>query len=838
MKSINWKKSLVCCVSFLAVFFGEVAVNIACGPEQDPYDYYVSYFHNNVQGDEYEAFAFNEMVYLYKNEEFESEPEINSAEWANFLNIKKEDVFKVMYNRDSLTNIKLVNLSIQSINNLPDSLKQNSYVKAMAKNEEALKYFNFAKSCEPLATSDFDPWNPVQRDSVAMIKKAEEAIRFAAIEKQDFLKLRYAYQATRMFHYAGKYEDCKITYEKYVEPNKIKSAVNGWALALYAGAVRYSGNPDRAAYLFAKVFASNPERRVQAYKNYFYTSAPIENVLKHAKNDTEKAAVWAIEGFGTSSPNLESLQNVYEYQPKSLLTGALLVREVNKLEQNLIKESDIAKNSFARYFARYGDDGKTIDSAKDANLKHLIQLKEFALKLANDKKYPQAELGTITAAYLSWMQNKPAAGVAYLAGIKNVDKLPERYRDQVRIIQLLCESTKIKKGENFNENNLLPALKWLDEKRYAENKPQPTAQDYYDDWANGENRFTITTRNFYQQILAPAYLKMGDTAKAALALVKGDLKYSSLKNNSLFKNISYQTTTFWQQSLSPKTMQDLAKFKTRPKADDVESLLASALNKLANNDFYELYGTTYLRTHNYAKAIECFNKISAGYKYFTPSNWYGNNEDNKLYANSFTETINDYPKKYGKMQTGINKKTFAQEMLRLQKLALNDKKNASLYYYKMANGIYQTGYYGNSWFLISYDWSSYDLYGPPQTLYDNDYKLATTAKAFYNKAKLLSSDANFKAKCTFMLAKCEQKKIINTSYGNVYNYDENYEVTRNKFMAANFNNPYFKELKAKYAITPFYKIAVNQCSYFKEFLRPTKSIKPKPQKVIIVEKGK
>ena len=821
---MNWKKSLIFCISFTAVFFGEIAVNIACGPEQDPYDYYVSFFHNNVQGNEYEAFAYNEMVYLFKDEEFESEAKINSAEWADFLNVKKEDVYKTMYDVDSLTNITLTNLTTISFESLPDSLKQNTFIQALKKNERVFDYFAFAKSCEPFAVSDYDAWAPVERDSVALIKKAKEAVTLTVKEKDDFLKLRYAYQATRMFHYAGNYNDCIKTYQGYVATSKIKSAVNGWALALYAGAVRYNGNPDEAAYLFSKVFSSNPERRVQAYKNYFYTSAPVENALKYAKNDAEIAAVWAIEGFGTSAPNLEGLKKVYEYQPKSLLTGALLVREINKLEQHLISESDIAKTSYANYFA---DENLNTDSAKNINLKQLGAIKDFALKLASDKKYPQPELGTITAAYLSWMENNPGAGVTYLSSIKNVDKLPSKYQDQIKIIQLLCESSKIKKGEKFDEDKLLPALRWLDEKRYDEHTSQPEKGSYNDDWRNGQNRFTKTTRNFYQQVLAPAYLKLGDTAKAALAMVKGDLHYRTIKDNALFENLSEQTTTFWQKSLSPNTMQDLANFKAKAKSDDVESLLSSALNKLSTNDFYELYGTTFLRTHEYAKAINCFNKIRGAYKYFTPSNWYSDNENEKLYANSFIETVKDYPKKYGKKQSAINKKTFAQEMLRLQKLIVSDKKNASTYYYRMANAIYQTGFYGNSWSLISYDWNSYDLYNKANYDYDKDYKLALTAKGWYTKARALSTDANFKAKCTFMLAKCEQKKIINTTYGSVYDYGNDYDLNRKKFMAANFRNPYFRELKAKYAITPFYKIAVNQCSYFREFLQPTKHVKPK-----------
>jgi len=818
MKSINWKKSLLFCISFNVAFFAEIAVNIACGPEQDPYDYYVSYFHNNVQGDDYTPFAFNEMVNLYSDEEVEDEGEINSEEWAKYLSVKKGDVYQVMYKADSVTSIKLARLSAKSYNNLPDSLKQNSFVQSLLTNESALKYFLFAKSCEPLAMANYDSWNPVPRDSGLMEKKADEAIANAKAEKDQFLKLRYAYQALRMQHYAGYYGETETTYQQLIEPLKSNSAVKGWAMAIYAGAVRYLGNADKGAYLFSKVFASNPERRVLAYKNYLYTGSSLDATLKFVKNNNEKASILGINAFHNPSPDLAGLEKVYENDPTSLITGALLTREVNKLEQRLIKESDLAKNYYTNYAARWAEENKSKeDSIRNASLIQLTKVREFSLKLARDKKYPQPALGFITAAYLSWLENKPAQALVYLGEVKNDAQLTERLKDQSRIVQLLCIATKINNGVDFNEIEILPTLKWLDEKRYAENKVRP--EETYYDWGKSGDRFTKTTRNFYQQLLAPAYLKMGDTAKAALAMFKGDLKYRTTKGKAFADNMSYQTLNFWQNNLSPKTMLALANLKLDPKMDKLDGLLSSGLNKLNNDDFNELFGTAYLRTHEYAKALAYFNKVSVKYAYFTPTDWYSSKENQKTYANPFIERVNDYPKKYGNKAPGVNKKIFAQEMLRLQKLTITDKANAAQYYYKMANAVYQTGYYGNAWFLTSYDWSSYEVYDPPKFSYDADYKLATQAKLWYLKARALTKDINLKAKCTFMLAKCEQKKIVNQYYGNLNWYDDDYKERNRKFLNVNYNNPYFKEMKAKYATAPYYKIAVGECSYYREFLK-------------------
>jgi len=813
-----FKKLSIIFSAFALAYFGEIAVNLACGGDIDPYDYYVSYFHNNTQGDEYSSFAFTEMAYLYSEDNVENEADINSREWAKYLGVKQTDVYKVMYAVDSATSVKLTTYNGKSISELPDSLQKNTYLLALTKKKDALSYYTFAKSCEPLASSTWSEWDPKPKDSAAMDSKAKEALTLTTAEKDGFLKLRYAYQSARMFHYSGNYSECKTVYKKYIEPVKSSSAVKGWGEALYAGSIRKLGNPEESAYIFSKVFASNPERRVQAYKNYYYTSSPVNGALRYARNDDEKANIWAINGFGNSDFDLESLHKVYQYNPKSLPNGALLVREINKLEQALITDNDIAKIGYNYYFSDYQNNRKYKDSVQNLNLKHLTQIRNFAVKLAAEKKYPQPELGILTAAYLSWMENKDLVAANYLKTL-NSDKLPEKLQNQYRIVDLLIKSKNIQKGNPFNENDLMPALKWLDEKRFAENKDQVKDQNYYYNWAGSANsRFTLTTRNFYQQILAPAYMKMGDTAKAALAMVKGDLKYQTPIDNSLFKNMSYQTTSFWQQYLTPKSMQNIAAFKNAKPADNVSGLLSRALNQLKDDDFYELYGTTYLRAHRYDKAVQMFNKVSPKYNNFSPENWYSSEGETKLYANPFIETINDYPKKYISAKASITKKSFAAEMLRLQKLTVTDKKNAALYYYKMANAVYQTGYYGNSWFLISYDWSSYDNSSAPKFGYDADYKKAQTAKAWYLKARALSADANFKAKCTFMLAKCAQKQII-MNYNTVsFSYYDTRDVKFQNFLTANYQNPYFKELKLKYAKTPFYATASGECSYMKDFI--------------------
>ncbi|RYD72980.1 MAG: hypothetical protein EOP53_20940, partial [Sphingobacteriales bacterium] len=168
----TFKKLSIIFSAFILAYFGEIAVNLACGGEVDPYDYYVSYFHNNTQGDEYSSFAFTEMAYLYSEDNIENEADINSKEWAKYLDIKQADVYEVMYNVDSAASVKLAAYNGKSISELPDSLQKNTYLLALTKKKDALNYYTFAKSCEPLANATWNEWNPERRDSTAMETKA------------------------------------------------------------------------------------------------------------------------------------------------------------------------------------------------------------------------------------------------------------------------------------------------------------------------------------------------------------------------------------------------------------------------------------------------------------------------------------------------------------------------------------------------------------------------------------------------------------------------------------------------------------------------------------------
>ncbi len=801
------KKLLICSVSLIIFFFVEIAIDIACGGEVDPYDYYISFFHNNLQRtQEYEPFYFTSYKFLYDDDERVSEAEINSREWAAYLGtgVKTADVQKVMYRLKGSADTALYEGYLAGKGSLPDSLKNNTFLQALPSNKSALKYYRFAKSVEAIANVKFEYWDPKEMDTDGLKSAGEEALKNANSENDKFIKLRYLYQAQRLLHYGKNYEQAANVYDKYLVNYKTDSHVKGWALALNAGEKRRLKDTVQAAYLFSKVFAQYPERRIQAYRNYNYINVKASQVLTLAANKSEKAVIMAIDGFSNSELDGRSLKEVYQYEPTSDMVGVLLVREINKLEEYYLTPTTTAGNSVLAnaYYSRLAD------SSKLRAQNHMKQLSAFCEQLSSEKKYPEYGLGKLAQAYMAWMQKDTKGGQAYMDELKG-EKLSEKFNDQKQIIQLLLLAQGIQQYNDVNEATLLPSLKWLNEKVAHEVKTTTSSQD----WGfYGQYPFAATARNFYQDIMAPAYLKQHDTSKAALVMLQGDATVKKVTEPS------YQTINFWQNYLHSSAINKIVGWKKSAPATPYLNFLAKKLVTYKSDDLYELLGTAYLREHKYPEAAAALSQVSEKALNKFPTNFY---DEKATGADPFINQMPDYPKlMLNKNGKGYNKRQFAQAMAGFQKQIKADPKNASAYYFAMATAVYNTSTYGNAWYLISYNWSSTDYGRKSIYYYDADYIRTSNAEKLFLQARQLSSSAEFKAKCTFMAAKCRQKQIKLPSYSDFpdYNYTKLQDAEK-LYDKAVRRNPYFAELQKSYGKTAYYKLAVNDCSYLQDFLQ-------------------
>jgi len=875
-----WKKLLLYFVSITGLCIIGAAVIIACSDEPDPYDYYTSFFRPDIQGKkDFGAFYFTNYQFTYTDQEPVSEASVNSAEWAEFLGapVKTADVEKAMYKLDSAGKEKVYHYFDED-QPLADSLANNKFLLSLKDpaHENAKKYYQFAQQAELLGQSNYNYWEPAPLDTAGLKTMASEALQAATEESDPFLKLRYYYQAQKLNHYAANYSEAKNIYDQHIAKATSQSHIKGWALALKAGEERRLGDTTQAAYLFSKVFSGYPERRLQAYRNYHYIGAPLDDVLKLAHTPEEKANLYAIKGFANAEIQTNDLEQVYNNAPSSPMVGVLLVREINKLEEYYLTpalnnnndqfyssrssvKTEQQQNTgakkwllwagvivllagivvlFAGFKNQPGKPGIKIagglltlagaacmvwffmhksngasqaeqlpqgsffvampDSVKTKYDAHIEKLRSFCTKLTSDAKYSEAQIGTLTNAYLYFMQNKPEDG---LTALKKLDgqTLNAKMGNQKQIVNLLLSAQRIKQLKAVDEASLLPSLKWLNSKVKAGGKSKPYE---YPPTPDDQNQFEITQRNFYNYVLAPAYLRQGDTAKAALAMLNSQPDNGPQYRDHMFK----QMPDFWYNYLHSAQLKQVINWKAQNPADPYMAFLSHALKQLDKSSLYELLGTIQLREHNYKDAVESFQTGNANSNIARVNG----NETFTSSGNPFVVTINDY----GQPNTsGLNKLQYAQKMAKLEALLKNDPKNADAYF-QMATGIYNTSTYSDAWNMISYVWSSYDFGRKQMYYYDGDYIKTSLAKQYYLKARELSNDPEFKAKCTFMAAKCEQKEHVAPSY--MDGYDE-YDKREKAFWKTIRQNSHFKEMQ-DYKATAFYKRAVNECSFLNDFI--------------------
>ena len=125
-------------------------------------------------------------------------------------------------------------------------------------------------------------------------------------------------------------------------------------------------------------------------------------------------------------------------------------------------------------------------------------------------------------------------------------------------------------------------------------------------------------------------------------------------------------------------------------------------NQFSKDDVCDIAGTTYLREQDWDNAERWFKQVSAAYYKKEPYSTY-------LAANPFADLLYDThaPTKQDNVQ--YTKLEYVQKMKQLlQQTATGTNEEKANACFQMANGIYQSSYWGNSWMLQEYGWSSGD----------------------------------------------------------------------------------------------------------------------------------
>ena len=794
---MNWKTFIAVCISTAIVSFPQNI--IGCGPDADPYDYYTSFFQQNLPDAKgYRPFYYIGYQTFYDATEPTEVADVLADEWAAYCgaSVKKADAKKLVnkFAWKDLNNL-YYNLEKNQPLKIPDSVKQNSMTAyfIQSKDLEALGYILYAKQVEPHVIGGEGDWNAPARDSLKMAKLIKNGMQLYTVAKKDFLKLKYSYQFLRLAHYSGRYSDVINWYDEYAAKTTSSSVLQPLCLALKAGALFHNGQQKGAAYLFSKVFAASSAKRVSNFLGFNWSvdsKADKKDYLALCKNDNEKAAMLSLFALNSSEDKLADMKEILQLNPSSEELEVLVVREINKLEEKYLTPSMQKIPGGKAFYFTWEDESR--DSVMKANEQEVIALASFLNNAAQTKPVTNAGLFETAAAYAAYMSRDYANAKNYLAAAQKM-QLTQKVKDQWALTNLLVTINEKEKIDAAFEEQLLPSLQWLDEKVRSE-KAETLNYWQVQQWRS-------IYRNVLSEVLAKRYHQQSDLTKETLCIgnadwmMKGQQDYYGSQNG----------VEYLRNKLMSKDVENLYALINNKQPSKFESYLISK-NSVTKKEVVDFAGTSYLREYDYAKAIEWFKKSA----------------DKKIInKNPFADLLFDREEQLSsEKKFSITKLAFAQQMLKLEQAA-KQPATAAKCYYKLALGMYNITYYGHTWELVQYYRSGSDGYAIPDnaTGFQKEYYGAFKAQSYFEKAMNASTDKNFEARCLFMMAKCAQKQVHQPQYSEYSSNWDQYDVADKAYLPLFKNNKYFPQFVKEYGSTAFYKEAYNSCSYLRDFVK-------------------
>lgn len=272
-------------------------------------------------------------------------------------------------------------------------------------------------------------------------------------------------------------------------------------------------------------------------------------------------------------------------------------------------------------------------------------------------------------------------------------------------------------------------------------------------------------RTWTRRTLAELYLKKGETEKAELIFPGINPKH--------FNNMDQ--------------IKKMIAYYERPNPSAFEKLFFEQAY-LQKDDYLELLGIRYAQQDKLEDALMALKAI-------------GSKET--LLGNPFTIHIKDCHDcdHQAAQKTKYTKASFIEKMIEMKRIAASKPAEAASNYFLVANGFYNMTWFGNArlFFDNRVDNTIYDYEHAATPEENSDLPLKYYLLALQN-----SSDKEFKAKCTFMAAKCEQNAFFMNTPAN---YKGDFK-----------SGVYFASLKKDYNTTKYYQEVIKECGYFKTYL--------------------
>ncbi len=617
------------------------------------------------------------------------------------------------------------------------------------KDAETIEYLKFAKSCEPFNRKYEDPW---ERSESQEIKKRDEVIQKAKQKikeiKNESLKRRYAFIVIRLAHY-NKDKSLVINLFNTHIANDVKDIIYYWSL--YFRAKAENDNALRSYYA-AQVIANSAEKRFAVFRDFDF-KINKNKILKHVKNNEEKANIHVVKGIKEYAKALKHIQKVAELDVDNKVLPFLVLREINKLEDWILTPyfslynpafSEITKNE------AYYDDTFSYKVIQNRIRKDRMYAKKvFAFLETLPPAIKDKKVWRVLRIQLQYLTANYKGALKEIVSLeKNISKDSKIY-NQIERTKALCTIALQIKGEKRITNEIEQVIL-----KNKENKKFVFALGRLLEY--GGNKVDA------------ALIYAGLTTEREGYYPDTGVSWKSKKNKTYsyrdyFSNYFEYINVMYSLEEVEKIIINIQENSTKT---DAFSLWKYSYIKKDIPKLYDLVGTMYIRRNQLNKALTYFNKLEDTYWDKTAYLWGKVDDKGKRdFENPFYKLNHTHRFIEEKENFKLNKKTVTAKLIEyLEKV--KTVKNKDYYYFLVANCYYNMTSYGNSWMMRRFGMSVNDTEPYPED--EAEFRNGTLAKKYYSLALENATNDDFRILCLQMIFKGEYHEKINT---NMYKFD-------------------------------------------------------------------
>jgi len=641
------------------------------------------------------------------------------------------------------------------------------------KDEKVKSFVEFLYLAQKIETvsinKDYWSYEPVVAKTFNDAKMIQSIENVYNTLSDPFLKNRYWFLTMKARFYSNDKQKA-IDFFNKTESSVPKNVLYYRALSYVAGINHKQKKYAVSNYLYAQVFDKCPELRVvTAYSFNPKNQTDWNKALTMAKNNKEKAALWAVHGYYKDEK--QAIEKIYELDPKSEHLNYLATRLVNGLEQSI-------NNSFQQDAAGENQPRKklTVTESKTENQAKVDQKAlDLIAKISAAGNTDRPYLWDLSLGYLQTLKGD------YANADKNFDKavktLPktELAGMQLRLLRFVNNLNKIDKLTDKNEKTIIADLNWL----YNELPKTYKGQEFRYQNASAWSKSYLST----------LYREKGNLV---LAEIFGESRYSYWNDGNAFYD-------------DEKNLQGIKTFLAKSNKTEIENIGAGIYSlKLKDINNFQAVQATF--KNKIPEAIE-FMKQTDSVQYY------------KFLGNPFNGSIKDC---HDCDHAAYQKRKYTQMDFLTTIKEMQDKltKNEDVYTNSLllGNAFYNISHFGNG--RTFYEISIVGYGSSPYSFRDSMKKMITNCdvpKMYYQKALQAATTKEQKAKCVYLISKCERNEYYNNKYNSVrYWWDANDDKVN--FIAWNG----FKILQKDYSDTKYYQDVIAECGYFNTYVNQLK----------------